>query len=142
MIGIRVGVSFCGELLFVVCRIGSDMRNIQRKNPQNVDVQNNSTQVLPRGFEDLTTFRCNSRNIQNKKSSKHGFVSIPRDSSTSNTMESEIPRIESSNRKGSCEDPQNLNASSTHWYTSTHHSRASITNIQTKHNTTWQQQQS
>ena len=84
----------------------------------------------------------NSRNIQNKKSSKHGFVSIPRDSSTSNTMESEIPRIESSNRKGSCEDPQNLNASSTHWYTSTHHSRASITNIQTKHNTTWQQQQS
>ena len=36
-------------------RIGSrsDMRNIQRKNPQNVDVQNNSTQVLPRGFEDF-----------------------------------------------------------------------------------------
>ena len=26
---------------------------IERKNPQNVDVQNNSTQVLPRGFEDF-----------------------------------------------------------------------------------------
>ena len=30
-----------------------DSRNIQQKNPQNVDVQKNSTQVLPRGFEDF-----------------------------------------------------------------------------------------
>ena len=31
----------------------ADIRNIQRKYPQNVDVQNNSTQLLPRGFEDF-----------------------------------------------------------------------------------------
>ena len=35
------------------------MRNIQRKNPQNVDVQNNSTQVLPRGFEDFWNWGIN-----------------------------------------------------------------------------------
>ena len=34
-------------------KLGDNMRNIQRKNPQNVDVQNNSTQVLLRGFEDF-----------------------------------------------------------------------------------------
>ena len=31
----------------------NDSRNIQKKNPQNVDVQKNSTQVLPGGFEDF-----------------------------------------------------------------------------------------